>query len=156
MLDIAWTELALVAGLILIVVGPKDLPKVLRTLAHYVRKVRRLAGEFQRGVDDMIREAELDDVKKQVDSVGRTNWNRELDKHIDPTGEVERGLRDDLKEAKKPVSLSDDGGAAKPKDGAAPKGDDGWEQAPAKVSRADDGAQAGDDTGADGGQGAKP
>lgn len=159
MLDIAWTELALVALLILLVVGPKDLPKVLRTLAHYVRKFRRMAGEFQRGVDEMIREAELDDVKKQVDTVGRTNWNRELEKQIDPSGEVERGLRQDLSEARKPVRLSDaETGAKDAKDKSAspaPEDEEGWEEAPAEVIPPDSPRPA-PDKGDDGGQGAKP
>lgn len=93
MFDIAWTEMALVAAVALIVIGPKDLPRVLRTIGIWVRKMRNLAGEFQRNIDDMVREAELDDVKQQVERIGRTDIQREAEKVIDPTGEIEKELR---------------------------------------------------------------
>ena len=60
MFDIGWSEMALVALLALIVIGPKDLPRVMRTASHWVRKARALGREFQSGVDEMIREADLD------------------------------------------------------------------------------------------------
>jgi sec-independent protein translocase protein TatB len=66
MFDIAWSELALIGAVALIVIGPKDLPKVMRTAGQWARKARLLAGEFQRNVEDMIREAELDEVRRQV------------------------------------------------------------------------------------------
>lgn len=69
MFDIGWTEIALVAVVALFVVGPKDLPHVLYKLAGYWRKVRGIAREFQSGLDDMIREAELDELRKQVNSI---------------------------------------------------------------------------------------
>ncbi|UKV16504.1 Sec-independent protein translocase protein TatB [Thalassospiraceae bacterium SW-3-3] len=66
MFDIGWTEMALVAVVALFVVGPKDLPHVLYKLAGYWKKVRGMAREFQGGIDNLIREAELDDLRKQV------------------------------------------------------------------------------------------
>lgn len=93
MFDIAWTEMALVAAVALIVIGPKDLPRVLRTIGIWVRKMRNLAGEFQRNIDDMVREAELDDVKQQVERIGRMDIQREAEQVIDPTGEIEKELR---------------------------------------------------------------
>lgn len=95
MFDIAWTEMALVAAVALIVIGPKELPAVLRQLGRWMRKLRLLAGEFQRNLDDMVRDAELDDVKRQVERIGSTNLAREVERTIDPTGEVERSLRID-------------------------------------------------------------
>lgn len=93
MFDIAWSEMALVAAVALIVIGPKELPRVLRQVGIWVRKLRLLAGEFQKNIDDMVREAELDDVKRDVERLGRVDLNREVEKTIDPTGEVERALR---------------------------------------------------------------
>lgn len=93
MFDIAWSEMALIAAVALIVIGPKDLPRVLRTLGFWVRKARNLAGEFQRNIDDMVREAELDDVKQQVERIGRMDVKREVELAVDPTGEIEKGLR---------------------------------------------------------------
>ena len=64
MFDIGWTELVVIACVAIIVVGPKDLPKMLRAFGKTVSGLRRMAGDFQRQFDDALREAELDDVKK--------------------------------------------------------------------------------------------
>lgn len=93
MLDIGWDEMVLVAVIALLIIGPKDLPKVLRTAAQWVRKARSLAGEFQRGVDEMVRETELHDLKKEVEKVADTNaFRREIENAIDPTGTIAKGL----------------------------------------------------------------
>ena len=68
MFDIGWQELFIVAVLTVIVIGPKDLPRTLRAVVGLVRKGRTVAREFQDGVDDMVREADLDDIKKQLDT----------------------------------------------------------------------------------------
>jgi sec-independent protein translocase protein TatB len=81
MFDIGWTELALVAVVALFVVGPKELPHLLYKLAGYWKKVRGMAREFQSGIDDIIREAELDDLRKQVSSA-----------HSNPTDFVENKI----------------------------------------------------------------
>lgn len=84
MFDIAWSELALIGGVALIVIGPKDLPKVMRSMGRWTRKARLLAGEFQRNLDDMMRESELDEVKKQVQSVQTMSAQSrvDLEKHL--------------------------------------------------------------------------
>lgn len=109
MFDIGWDEMALVAVVALIVIGPKDLPNVLRTAGHWARKARNLAGEFQRGVDDMVREADLHDLKTQVEKVGDTNaLRRQVEAAIDPTGDIARALeapKPDALEAPKPDAL---------------------------------------------------
>jgi sec-independent protein translocase protein TatB len=70
MFDIAWSELMLVGAVALVVIGPKDLPKAMRTVGQAVGKIRRMAGEFQGQFNDAMREAELHDLKKQVEDVG--------------------------------------------------------------------------------------
>jgi sec-independent protein translocase protein TatB len=70
MFDIAWSELMLIGAVALVVIGPKDLPKALRTVGQTVGKVRRMASEFQGQFNDAMREAELHDLKKQVEDVG--------------------------------------------------------------------------------------
>ena len=81
MLDLGWSEMAIIAALALFVIGPKDLPKALRTLGHYGGKVRGLAREFRASIDDAMREAELDEVKNQIQSV----TNMDLDTALDAT-----------------------------------------------------------------------
>jgi sec-independent protein translocase protein TatB len=87
MLDIGWQELFFIGVIALIVVGPKDLPRVLRTVSHFVRKARGLAREFQGGVADMVREAELDDIKRQMDGSGRS-IEKTIKDTVDPTGSL--------------------------------------------------------------------
>jgi sec-independent protein translocase protein TatB len=56
----------LFGAIALVVIGPKDLPKALRTAGIMVRRARGLAREFHNSIDDMIREAELDEVRKKI------------------------------------------------------------------------------------------
>jgi sec-independent protein translocase protein TatB len=93
MFDIGWDEMALIAVVSLIVIGPKDLPTVLRQLGRWTKKAREMASEFHRGVDDMVRESELDELKKQVAKVSDVNLLRqEVDRVIDPTGEMAKAM----------------------------------------------------------------
>lgn len=62
-------ELILIAVVALVVVGPKDLPKLLRQLGRFVGKMRRMADEFRTSFDDMARQSELDDLRKEVDAL---------------------------------------------------------------------------------------
>jgi sec-independent protein translocase protein TatB len=73
MLDFAWSELMIIGVVTLVVVGPKDLPFVLRTAGRWMGKARAMAREFQNNVDDMIREAELHEVHKQIADMSKIN-----------------------------------------------------------------------------------
>jgi len=69
MFDIGWSELIIVGVVALIAIGPKELPTVMRSLAHWIGKIKRMAGEFQGQFQEALREAELDDLKKQADEM---------------------------------------------------------------------------------------
>ncbi len=84
MLDIGWPELMVVAVVTLLVVGPKELPRVLRTVMHWVRKAREVARDFQSGLDDMVKEADLDDLKKQMTDTASDSLGTDLDELMDP------------------------------------------------------------------------
>jgi sec-independent protein translocase protein TatB len=99
MFDIGWTEMFVVIVVAVIVIGPKDLPRTLRTIGQWVGKVRAVGRDFQRGLDDMIREAELDDMKKKLDTARKFDLKKEVENTIDPTGTI--------KEAMQPVKLPD-------------------------------------------------
>ena len=71
MLDITSSKLLILAIVALIVVGPKDLPVLLRTVGKYLGVVRRHANEFRAQLEEAMREAELDDIKKEFDNLGR-------------------------------------------------------------------------------------
>ena len=72
MFDIGWGELLVIGIVALIVIGPKELPGVLRTLGQGMAKVRRMASEFQGQFQEAMREAEMQDLKKHVDELGAT------------------------------------------------------------------------------------
>jgi len=69
MLDIGWSELLVVAIVAIVVVGPKDLPRMMRTIGFYAGKVRRAASDFQRQFEDAMRESEAEDVRKNIESI---------------------------------------------------------------------------------------
>ena len=73
MFDIGWPELFIIAVVVLLVVGPKDLPKVLRTVGHLAGKAKAITREFRGHVDDMIRDSELEDVRDQINSAGESS-----------------------------------------------------------------------------------
>lgn len=93
MFDIGWSEMAIIAFVALIVIGPKDLPKTMKTVAQWMRKARSLTREFQSGIDDMVREAELEDARKALDATRGGNLKRTLSNAIDPDDEVGKEVR---------------------------------------------------------------
>lgn len=86
--DIGWTEIAVVVVVAIIFIGPKDLPRVLRTMGEWIAKAKSLTREFRGYVDEMIREAELDEVKREIESIGDADVGRYVENTIDPTGEI--------------------------------------------------------------------
>ena len=94
MFDIAWSELALIAAVALIVIGPKDLPRVMRNLGQWTRRARAMAAEFQRNLDDMMREAELDEIRKEVEKVSPAEFKAGLEKLVDAKG-IEEAVKVD-------------------------------------------------------------
>ena len=69
MFDIAWGEFVVIAVVALIVIGPKELPAVLRAIGQWTAKIRRMAAEFQGQFQEALREAEMADLKKEVDNL---------------------------------------------------------------------------------------
>jgi sec-independent protein translocase protein TatB len=92
MFDIGWSEMAVILMVALIVIGPKDLPRVARTVGKWTGKARAMAREFQRSLDDMAREAELQDIKAEMDKLSRTDVRHRIEETIDPEGELRRDL----------------------------------------------------------------
>lgn len=92
MFDIGWDEILVVGLVALIVVGPKDLPELIRTVGGWMRKAREMAGEFQGHVDEMMKDADLADVKKQFDEIRGFDVKGEIEKAIDPKGELQDAM----------------------------------------------------------------
>lgn len=93
MFDMSWGEVMLIGGVALIVIGPKDLPKALRTVGQITGKMRRMAGEFQSQFNEAIREAEFDEIRREVDGVKKAAGT------MGPTFNPVQTIRDELKGA---------------------------------------------------------
>jgi sec-independent protein translocase protein TatB len=95
MFDFSWSELLLIGMVALIFIGPKELPGVLRTLGQWMTKIRRMAGDFQNQFHDAMREAELADLKKEVDDMAAQAANySNFDPLADVRKEMESAQRD--------------------------------------------------------------
>jgi sec-independent protein translocase protein TatB len=92
MFDIGWSEMVLIMVVALVVIGPKDLPRLARQIGKWTGKARAMAREFQRSLDDMAREAELQDIKAEIDKVSRTDFGAEIERAVDPDGELKRAI----------------------------------------------------------------
>lgn len=84
MFDIGWSEILVIAVVAIVVVGPKDLPPMLRAAGRMVSKARKTAGEFQAQFNEALREAELDDVKDSINELRGLNPLAEIKKGLDP------------------------------------------------------------------------
>ena len=91
--DIGWPELMLIGDIALVVIGPKDLPRALRVAGFWVRKARTLSREFQSSIDQMIREAELDEVREDLKKAAEFDIGKEIKNTIDPTGELAESIK---------------------------------------------------------------
>jgi sec-independent protein translocase protein TatB len=95
MFDLSWGEMGIIAVVALVVLGPKELPNALRTMSMLMKNARKLAGEFQSGVNEIIREADLEEARKKLQEVQSLNKNQiknAIEKAVDPTGEVKTAL----------------------------------------------------------------
>src|SRR6266404_6269844 len=88
LLDMGWSELMLIGMVALVVIGPKDLPKALRVAGFWVRKARTLSREFQSSVEQMVREAVLDEVRHQLKKASEINIDQDFRQVIRPTGRL--------------------------------------------------------------------
>ena len=91
--DIGWPELMLIGIVALVVIGPKDLPRALRVAGFWVRKARTLSREFQGSIDQMIREAELEEVRQDLKKATEFDLEKEIRTAVDPTGELAESIK---------------------------------------------------------------
>lgn len=113
MLDVGWTELLVIAVVLIVVVGPKDLPPMLRAFGKTMARFRSVAGEFQRQFNDALKEADLDDVRQTLSDAKRFHPGNAIREAIAPLRDTAVDLRSDLQKAtaapaaKEPVTLAD-------------------------------------------------
>jgi sec-independent protein translocase protein TatB len=102
MFDIAWTEMLVIAVVMIVVVGPKELPGMLRTIGKTTAKLRTMAGEFRKQFDEALKEAELDDLKKLADDARKLNPAADIRKAFNPLESAGKDVRAGLEAAFNP------------------------------------------------------
>ena len=94
MFDFAWSEIALIGIVALVAIGPKDLPVAIKAVAALVKKARRMAGEFQVHVDEMMREADLQDVRREFNDLRRMDIKGKILSAVDSDGTIRKTMTD--------------------------------------------------------------
>ena len=109
MLDIGWTELLVIAIVLIVVVGPKDLPPMLRAFGKMTKRLRVMAGEFRQQFDEALREAELDDVRQTFSDAQKLNPVNSLKDALNPLRQMGNDIRSDIQNAAKsePAKIGD-------------------------------------------------
>lgn len=107
MFEVGWTEMLVIAIVMIVVVGPKDLPNMLRTFGRTVAKLRAMAGDFQKQFNEALKEAELDDVKKSVDALRGLNPASEIRKQLNPFEQAAADVRSGIDNVMKPKPAPD-------------------------------------------------
>ena len=88
MFDFAWSEFALIAVVALIAIGPKDMPVAIRAVTTWIKKARRMAAEFQTHVDEMVRDADLHEVRESINEIRNFDIKGEFERTVDPDGSL--------------------------------------------------------------------
>jgi sec-independent protein translocase protein TatB len=114
MFEIGWTELLVVAIVLIVVVGPKDLPPMLRAFGKMTSKMRAMAGEFRGQFDEALREAELDDVKKTLNEARNLNPMNQIKDAMNPLKAAGDDIRSNLEKSVKTDPKPDPAPAEQP------------------------------------------
>src|ERR1700712_2824565 len=88
MFDFAWSEIALIVVVAVIFIGPKDLPVAIKAVTGMIKKARRMAGEFQTHVDEMVRDADLKDVRDSLNEIRNFDFKGTVERAVDPDGSL--------------------------------------------------------------------
>jgi len=102
MFDIGWTEMLVIAVVLIVVVGPKDLPKMLRTFGKFTAKMSSMAGDFRKQFDEALKEAELDEVRKSVNDLRSLNPKNEIRKAFSPMEQAAADVRASMNTVMRP------------------------------------------------------
>jgi len=100
MLDFSWSHILILLIVALVVVGPKDLPRLMRIIGQWMGKARRMADEFRKSFDDMARQSELDELRKEIENLRNERPLADIDRHLQSI------IPDDMKSAPPTVSIA--------------------------------------------------
>ncbi|WP_245515067.1 Sec-independent protein translocase protein TatB [Jiella endophytica] len=132
--DLGWSELLVIAVVLVVVVGPKDLPGMLRTFGRVTKQLRAMAGDFRRQFDDALKEAELDDVRKGIDDVRSLDPRKSIREAMNPM----KAIGDDIRSSLNSATASPEPRVPSPDDRPVPEGE------PAKTGALEAGDDAAD------------
>jgi sec-independent protein translocase protein TatB len=104
MFDIGWSEMLIIGVVVLVVLGPKELPHALKTFSHWMRAARKLGSEFQSGVNEIVRDAELEDAKRELQKISSHSISDKIEKAIDPSGDLKKAINEPVADAKAALS----------------------------------------------------
>lgn len=96
MFDFAWSEIALIAAVALVVIGPKDMPVAIRAVTGMIKKARRMASEFQTHVDEMMKDADLHDVRNSINEIRNFDVRGAVERAVDPDRSLRNTFSDPL------------------------------------------------------------
>ena len=92
MFGFSWAEIGVIMAVALVVIGPKDLPIAIRSMSAALRKMRGLASEFQGHINELMREADLQDVASELRNLRNFDLGAAVERHIDPEGDLRHAL----------------------------------------------------------------
>jgi sec-independent protein translocase protein TatB len=95
MFDFAWSEIALIGVVALVLIGPKDLPVAIKAVSDVVKKMRRMAGEFQSHVDEMVKDTSIAEVRQQINEIRNFDIRGEIEKAVDADGSLRSTFDED-------------------------------------------------------------
>ena len=119
MFDIGWVEMMVVVVVMIIVIGPKDLPVVLHTMGRWIARVRAMARNFQDSIEELAEETGLDQMRDEVRSIRDFSIEDEIEKAIDPEGEMKEGIAGDPDKA---LESGEESAKGKGPEGKGPEG----------------------------------
>jgi sec-independent protein translocase protein TatB len=102
MLDIGWSELLVIAVVLIVVVGPKDLPPMVRAFGKTMAGLRKMAGDFRTQFDEALKEADMDDVRQTISDVRNLNPTNSLRDAMNPLRQLGNEIKSDLQKATTP------------------------------------------------------
>lgn len=91
MFGIGWSELLVILALALLVIGPKDLPRVLYTAGKFIRKIKTFTGDIQNSLENIMRDEELEEITRNANKAGGDNLQFELEKQVQAEEARKRG-----------------------------------------------------------------
>lgn len=95
MFDFAWSEIALIGVVALVLIGPKDMPVAVKAVSDLVKKARRMASELQGHVDEMVKDTSIAEVRQQINEIRNFDVRGEIERAVDADGSIRSTLADD-------------------------------------------------------------